>query len=111
MKTKNQEMNVFELCRQNTKMTTDEMLQWLGVYVEYGYAIEVGGRYLRRIGDGNLMEFSCSIEDFDRWANSSASSDDDEIELLFDLNRPSERRAFLRFVQYIFSEPSLEMVV
>ena len=32
---KNQEMNVFELCRRDTKMSTDEMLSWLEIDLEY----------------------------------------------------------------------------
>ena len=114
MKIKNQEMNVFEMCRRDTKMTTDEMLLWLGIDLEHGYNVELGGRYLRRIGDGDLMEFSCLVEDFDRWANSRACDEEDEFDLLFDLKRPSERRAFLRFIEMILSEtvePVLEMVV
>lgn len=99
---RNQEMNVFEFCLTNRRMSTDELLSWLQIEMEYG-CCEFGGRYLRRIGDGNLMEFSCSIEDFDRWANSRAENEDGELELLFDLNRPSERRAFIRFVQHIYS--------
>lgn len=110
MKT-NPEMSVFELCRRDTKMSTSEIFAWLDIDLEYGYAAEIGGRYLRRVGDGNLLEFSCPVEDFDRWANSRAEDEEGELELLFDLNRPSERRAFLRYMEEILSEPVLEMVV
>jgi hypothetical protein len=106
---KNQEMNVFELCRRDTKMSTDEMLSWGEIALEYGYATELGGRYLRRIGNGNLMEFSCLIQDFDRWANSRAEDENGELQLLFDLDRRSDRRAFLRYVESIQEELILDI--
>lgn len=99
---RNQEMNVFELCLTNRRMSTDELLSWLQIEMEYD-CCEFGGRYLRRIGDGNLMEFSCLVEDFDRWANSREEDEYGELQLLFDLNRPAERRRFIRFVQHIYS--------
>ena len=106
---KNQEINVFELCRRNAKMSTDEMLSWLEIDLEYGYATELGGRFLRRVGNGNLMEFSCLIQDFDRWANSRAEDEDGELQLLFDLDRRPDRRAFLRYVENIKEELILDI--
>ncbi len=90
---KNLEINVIELCRRDRKMNTKDILIWLGIETEYDVA-DLGNAYLRVIGDGNLIEISEPKGDFDRWALSDG--------LLFDLNRPSERRAFLDFYEDVY---------
>lgn len=105
---KNQEMNVFELCLRDHKISTFEMFAWFDIELEYGCG-EFGGRYFRIIGhDDDIVEFSCPTEDFDRWANSRSEDE----ELVFHLTRPSERRAFIRYIEYISnSQKDLELVV
>ena len=98
---KYQKMSVINLCRKNRKMSTSEMLSWLDIEIEDGVA-DLGDTYLRVIGDGNLIEISSPKKDFDRWALSDGC--------LFDLNRPSERRAFLDFYEY-YNSNNLNQVV
>lgn len=103
---KNCNKNIFEFClsRKNAKMSTDELLVWLELdFPDYGESIEIDGRYMRRIGDGNLFQLSCLVKDFDRWALSGTN-------IYFDLNIASERRRFIRYIQDVRSK-ELELVV
>ncbi|ARN69524.1 hypothetical protein VB319_19900 [Vibrio parahaemolyticus] len=87
-----QEMSVFELCRKNTKMSTRELFAWLGLVVDRDYErVDLGDRYLRVIGDGNVVEFSEPKGCFDRWANSG--------ELTLDLTIKPQRRRFINIIE------------
>lgn len=91
---KSKEMNVYDFCRKNSKMSTNDLFIWLGIEHEYGVA-DLGNCWLRIIGNGNLIEISDPKLDFDRWALSDG--------YLFDLNKKSERRAFINFYQEFYS--------
>lgn len=91
-------MNVFEFClmRKNAKMSTKDLLLWLDIDLPYGEMTEIDGRYIRRIGNGNLLQLSCPVRDFDRWALSGS-------DIYFDLELRSDRRRFIRYVEEIRS--------
>lgn len=103
---KNCNKNIFEFClsRRNANMSTDDLLVWLELPIpDYGESLELDGRYIRRIGDGNLIELSGLVKDFDRWANSASG-------VCFDLNNRSDKRQFIRYIEDIRSN-ELELVV
>lgn len=83
-------MSVFDLCRKEINMPLRDLLQWLDVESDYYEHIDLGDRYLR-ITESGFAQISEIKGDFDRWSNSQ--------EMEFDLNRPSERRAFLRLYE------------
>jgi len=83
-------MSVFDLCRKEINMPLRDLLQWLDVESDYYEHIDFGDRYLH-ITESGFAQVSEIKGDFDRWSNSQ--------EMEFDLNRHSERRAFLRLYE------------
>ncbi len=87
------EISVFDLCRKNSKMSTRELFTWLGIVSSDrdDYVFDLGDSYLRLLGDGNVVQFSEPICDFDRWGNSG------RLEL--DLNIKAQRRRFINIIE------------
>lgn len=70
----------------NNKTKAEELYQWIGFDRNWD-VIDLGDRYLRKLSY-DVVQFSESKQNFDRWANSSEES--------YDLNKRPERRAFLK---------------